>query len=204
VLTAYLLLTLVLVVTPGATTAVVIRNTLAGGVRSGLAAAAGAAVGNSSHAAMAGIGVAVLVARSPGLLGALQGAGALYLAWLGGTSLWRAARYVDGGLRLVDAFRGAAHGRSFREGVTVNLLNPAIISFYLAVVPAFVPATAPRGWFAVLAAWHVGLALTCHSVWALAFGRLRRAFAQPGARRAFQAGAGLALLGLAGRVIWPS
>ncbi len=202
---AYLAFTFLLVVTPGATTAVVVRSTLAGGTRAGLSSAAGAAVGNSSHALAAGVGVAVLVARLPDLLTVLRIAGALYLSWLGLLSLWAAARLPDGGVHAPDltrqsALRPSGDARSFREGVTVNLLNPAIASFYLAVVPSFVTASSPRGWFAVLAACHVGMAFACHSVWAVALDRLRALFHRPGARRALQAGTGVALLALAGRV----
>jgi threonine/homoserine/homoserine lactone efflux protein len=199
-LAAYLAFTFLLVVTPGATTAVVIRNTLAGGTRAGLTAAAGAAVGNSSHAVAAGVGVAMLVARRPDLLAILRFAGAVYLLWLGVRSLWAAARLPDGGVRPPPSGRRGHGGPSFREGITVNLLNPAIASFYLAVVPSFVPAGAPRGWFAVLAACHVLMALACHSAWAVALDRLGGLFERPAARRLLQAGTGVALLALAGRV----
>lgn len=202
---AYLAFTFLLVVTPGATTAVVIRSTLAGGTRAGLTSAAGAAVGNSSHALAAGVGVAVLVARLPDLLIVLRIAGALYLSWLGLLSLWAAARLPDGGVRAPDlpalsTARPSGNVRSFREGVTVNLLNPAIASFYLAVVPSFVPPAAPRGWFAVLAACHVGMAFACHGIWAVALDRLRVLFRRAPARRLLQVGTGVALLALAGRV----
>jgi threonine/homoserine/homoserine lactone efflux protein len=62
---AYLSFTAVLVLTPGSTTAVVVRNTLMGGRIGGFAAAMGAAVGNTSHAMAAGIGLAVVFDRSP-------------------------------------------------------------------------------------------------------------------------------------------
>jgi threonine/homoserine/homoserine lactone efflux protein len=146
--------------------------------------------------------VAVLVARLPDLLTILRLAGALYLSWLGARSLWAAATLPDGGVHAPDTRRGGTGRdvRSFREGVTVNLLNPAIASFYLAVVPSFVPAAAPRWWYGVLAACHVLMALTCHSVWAVALDRLRAFFHRPAARRLLQAGTGVALLALAGRV----
>jgi threonine/homoserine/homoserine lactone efflux protein len=122
--------------------------------------------------------------------------------WLGAQSVWLAWRYADGGLPL--AARGAAawsRATSFREGVLVNLLNPAIASFYLAVVPTFVSAAAPPGRYALLAACHVGMAFVCHSMWAAGLDRLGAWFHHPGARRALQAGTGVALLLLAARVI---
>jgi threonine/homoserine/homoserine lactone efflux protein len=147
---AYLSFTAVLVLTPGSTTAVIVRNTLIGGRVAGLAAALGAAVGNTSHAMAAGVGLAVVFARWPVAMSALRVCGALYLGWLGVRSVYRALAHVDGGLQPRKAARdddaGAQHDRavSFRQGCAVNLLNPAIAIFYLFVVPSFLPSGARR------------------------------------------------------------
>jgi threonine/homoserine/homoserine lactone efflux protein len=204
-LLAYLTFTVMLVVTPGSTTAVVVRNTLHGGRAAGLAAAAGAAMGNTSHAAAAGLGLAVVFARWPAALMLLRIGGAIYLAWLGLTSIHRVATQADGGLRLagVTDERGADEQRSgsFRQGLAVNLLNPAIATFYLIVVPSFLPPGAPPWYFALLAAMHIALAFTCHGVWAVALDSLRRLFHPPLARRVLEGATGLALLALAARVL---
>lgn len=204
-LLAYLSFTIILVMTPGATTAVVVRHTLAGGRSSGLAAAAGAAVGNTSHATAAGLGLAVIFAERPLAFAVLQVAGAFYLAWLGAVSVARVIRHADGGLRLDSAEAPSSaneHRRgSFRQGLAVNLLNPAIATFYLIVVPSFLPSGASRSYFAVLAALHVVIAFTWHGVWAFGLGRLRRLFQAPRARRALEAATGVALIGLAVRVL---
>lgn len=203
-LTAFLTLTFVLVITPGSTTAVVIRNTLEGGRRSGVAAACGAAVGNTTHATLAGIGLSVLIARWPAALQGIQVAGAGYLAWLGVKSLHRARREPDGGIAFAaDAAHGARPtvARSFRDGAVINLLNPPIITYYIAVVPSFIPAAAPRSYFAMLAGLHIAMALVCHSLWALALDRLRGWLRRPGARRLLEAGTGVALIALAIRVL---
>ncbi|HSJ39432.1 MAG TPA: hypothetical protein VK955_00070, partial [Xanthobacteraceae bacterium] len=52
---AYFTFTLVLVVTPGSTTAVVVRNTLEGGRRAGYWTALGAAIANSCIAIGCGV-----------------------------------------------------------------------------------------------------------------------------------------------------
>lgn len=204
-LVAYLTFTFILAVTPGSTTAVVVRNTLAGGRRSGLAAAAGAALGNTSQATAAGLGLAVVVARFPMALTVLRIAGALYLAWLGGTSIWRVAQRRDGALRaLAEDQREPRpeHHASFRQGLTVNLLNPSIATFYLVIVPSFLPPSAPRWFYAMLAAMHIAIAFTCHGAWTLAFHQLREFFRMPTARRVLEAATGAALLGLAARVFF--
>lgn len=203
-LLAYLAFTFVLAATPGATTAVVVRSTIAGGRVAGFSAAAGAAVANSSQAAAAGLGMAVLLARFPGVLALLRVAGAMYLAWLGLSSLWRLARPREAatGEFARDAIEQATlHRASFRQGLTVNLLNPAISTFYLVVVPSFVPLSAPPWYYAMLAAMHVAIAFTCHGVWAMAFDRLRNWLRGPAAHRALDGLTGAALLGLAARVL---
>lgn len=205
-LLAYLSFTFVLAVTPGSTTAVVVRNTLIGGRSAGLAAAAGAAVANTSHATAAGLGLAVVFARWPAALSAIRIGGAVFLAWLGLKSVYRVLTERDGGLRMLShggdrGMSSAAHAGSFRQGLTVNLLNPAIATFYLIVVPSFVPASAPRGYFAALAAMHVAMAFACHGVWAMALDALRRLFRSPLARRGLEGATGIALLGLAVRVL---
>lgn len=197
---AYLTFTFVLVVTPGSTTAVVVRNTLMGGRAAGFAAAAGAALGNATHATAAGLGLAVLFARWPAAFTFLRVAGGVFLAWLGARSLWRA---VHGGATTdsMPGDRPRSELGGFRQGLAVNLLNPSIATFYLVVVPSFVPAAAPAYRFAAMAAAHVVMAFGCHSVWVLALDRLRALFQTAGARAALDGVTGLALLALAVRVL---
>lgn len=199
----YVSLTAALVVTPGATTAVVVRNTLASGWRGGVFAALGAAAGNATHAVAAGLGLAVFVARVPALLVGIKVIGGLYLGWLGLSSV---IRLVTGAAlpisrTIISADAGFAHHHALREGLTVNLLNPAIATFYLAAVPSFLPAQAPRAYYVTLAAIHVGMALLCHSAWAFGMNRLRHALASPPARLILEGLTAAALLALAARVL---
>lgn len=201
---AYLGATLALVITPGATTAVVVRNTLRLGQRAGVMAALGAAAANATHATLAGLGLWVLVGRIPALLEAMRVAGAAYLAWLGLQSLMRLRSGPDATLsadRVASPSSAATTRTGFREGLSVNLLNPAIISFYLAVVPTFVPASPPRLYFVLLATTHVVLAFICHAGWAAAFHALRALFTHRAVYVSFQVMTALALLWLAARVL---
>lgn len=197
---AFLSFTFVFVATPGATTAVVVRNTLDNGRRAGLFAAMGAASANVTHATLAGVGGAALLRAWPGALEAVRLAGGGYLAWLGLRSLWLA--YL-GQAPLALAFTEArdAHHRSFREGLMVNVLSPVIMTFYLSVVPTFVRPVWPRWAYLVLAVSHVSLAFGCHAAWAIALHRMRRVFRQAGPRRLLGVATGVALLALAARVL---
>jgi threonine/homoserine/homoserine lactone efflux protein len=201
-LAAYLTFTVILAATPGSTTALVARNTLAGGRVAGLATALGAALGNSTHAAAAGLGLAVLFSRWPPALDFVRVAGGVCLGTLGLVSLARAAG--RGRTRVSPVPPGAAASASgpaaaggFRQGLSVNLLNPTIITFYLAVVPSFMPSGAPRWYFAVLAAIHVAIAFACHSSWALALDPLGRLLRAPRAGQALEGAIGFALILLA-------
>jgi threonine/homoserine/homoserine lactone efflux protein len=202
---AYLTFTFILVVTPGSTTAVVVRNTLEGGRRAGYATAFGAALANTFIAIGCGLGLSVLLAYWPGSVDAIRIGGAVFLAWLGAASLWRAWRTPDGGIRLsIDPgeARTRPHVRAYvGDGLAINLLSPIIISFYLSVVPSFIPAGASRLYYSMLAASHVTMAFLCHSMWATALDAMRRWFVAPWTRRTLQACTGLALLGLAARVL---
>ena len=69
---AFFTFTFVLVVTPGSTTAVVVRNTLEGGRRAGYLTALGAALANSTIAIACGLGLSVLISVWPGSLEAIR------------------------------------------------------------------------------------------------------------------------------------
>lgn len=182
------------------------RNTLEGGRRAGYFTALGAALANSLIAISCGLGLAVLVRVWPGSLEAIHIGGAAFLAWLGCTSLYRAIRLADGGIRLtVDPNAGPARSHAAAyvgDGLGINLLSPVIISFYLSVVPTFITAAAPRLYYSILAATHVGLALLCHSMWATALDFMRKWFVAPWTRRSLQAATGIALIALAAKVMF--
>ena len=181
------------------------RNTLEGGRRAGYLTALGAALANITIAIACGLGLSVLIAVWPGSLDAIRIAGATFLAWLGLASLYRAATRNDGGIRLSldpEAAPPRSHAGAYvGDGLGINLLSPIHISFYLSVVPAFIPPGGSRLYYSGLAATHVSLALLCHSIWATALDAMRRWIVEPWKRRLLQAATGLALIALAIRVL---
>lgn len=197
---AFLSFTFVFAATPGSTTAVVVRNTLDGGRHAGLFAALGAACANTTHASVAGFGGAAMLRAWPGALDAIRLAGGVYLAYLGLKAAWQAVQGTTPMAAALTESRGFHH-RSFREGLAVNLLGPATLTFYLAAVPTFIRPTWPAWAYVVMAGCHVGLAFACHSAWALALHRLRAVFRRPGPRRALGLATAVALLALAVRIV---
>jgi threonine/homoserine/homoserine lactone efflux protein len=185
---------------PGASTAVVLRNSVTGGVRSGVATAVGVNVGSILYGLLTAFGVSVVLQRWPGVWLVLRFAGVGYLAWLGVRSLMRAlsARPADPATPVAARrSRGAA-----REGFLTNALNPSIATFYLLILPQFIPVDAPFARTALLlTAVHVALALIWHLTWAAAGGTLAEFLGRTRPRRILEGLTGAALLLLAIRFL---
>jgi threonine/homoserine/homoserine lactone efflux protein len=195
---AFAAITVPLVATPGASTAVVLRNSVAGGTRAGVATAIGTNAASICYGILTAFGVSTVLQRWPLVWLALQIGGALYLAWLGLRSLVRARMYrqPDSPTRTTVPRPPAAH--SMREGFVTNALNPSLATFYLLIVPQFIPRDAPFATSAlILTAIHVSLAITWHLTWATAGGTLSATLSRTRPRRVLEAITGVALLALA-------
>jgi len=195
---SYLAVTVPLVLTPGASTAVVLRNSIAGGTRAGIATAIGINAGSLCYGLLSAFGFALALHRWPSVWEALRIGGAAYLAWLGLRSIRRALARPAA----VEAVSGyvAARGRFAHayEGFLTNALNPAIATFYLIILPQFIPREAPVVRSAlILTTVHISLAIAWHLGWAAAGGTLSRSLASGTPRRILDAGAGVALVALA-------
>jgi threonine/homoserine/homoserine lactone efflux protein len=142
-LLAFAGLCLLLSVTPGPDTFLVLRISLQS-AGAGIAAALGSAVASLVWAALVGVGLAAVLEDSAEVFRWLKIAGGLYLLYLGISSLIRARR-----TGAPSATGGHSTGRSnsrsysrragFGAGAFSTLLNPKVGLFYLAVVPQFIP-----------------------------------------------------------------
>ena len=95
-------------------------------------------------------------------------AGAAYLAWLGWAEL--RSQGAAGSATLDPGPR--TRGRLFRQGVTVSLLNPKAVLFFMAFLPQFVrpDGADPRLQMLALGGTFLGLALCTDTLWALVAG----------------------------------
>lgn len=196
---SYLSLAFVFAFTPGATTAVVIRHTLEGGVRRGMTASLGAMTASATQALLALAGVSTLLVAWPTGLRLLALAGAAFLAWLGLKSL-RAASAVNRSPSTVNRSPLTVDRSAFRAGFSINILNPSVTSFYVGVTPTFVPHGASWRALALLYVLHISVAISCHLFWATLFSRARTFFAAERPRRWLDAAVGVILLALAVRI----
>jgi threonine/homoserine/homoserine lactone efflux protein len=190
-LVAFLAVSAVVICTPGQDTALTIRSTLEGGRRSGIATAAGVALGQAVWTLAASVGVVALLSTSEPAFRTLKLAGAAYLVYLGAQSLSSALRgkpHAD-----LDTRRGGLHPRrALRQGLLSNLGNPKMAVFFTSLLPQF----AADGSFAALFALGMlfcALTFGWLTLYALAVARARQLIGAR-ARRVLDAVTGFVLM----------
>lgn len=140
VLAAFIAASLILIVTPGPDMTLFLGQTINGGRARGFAAMFGATAGLLVHSMMAAFGLSALLMASATAFTAIKFAGAAYLLWLA----WQAIRHGCA-LTLAPGSRAPLGlSRIFVMGLTVNLLNPKIVMFFLTFLPQFVLASDPH------------------------------------------------------------
>ncbi|WP_267596005.1 LysE family translocator [Carbonactinospora thermoautotrophica] len=201
----YLGLCLLITITPGLDTAVVVRSVLKGGTRAGLWTAAGCAAGLFVHAVAVAVGLAGLLLRSAVAFEVVKLAGAVFLVVLGARSLW-AARRAPEPVPVVSVAEGAGRwsARSpLVQGLLTNLTNPKATLFFLATLPQFVPADQPTRAVPValgLAVIAVMFSLSGLGLVAVGLGRVRRWLDSPRFRQVQEGLLGVTLVALGVRV----
>ena len=165
---AFLIATLVLVLTPGPAVVFIITRTLAQGRKAGLSSVAGVALGNLANAVGASIGLAALFAVSSLAFTVVRWAGAAYLIYLGIQALRQPAAPADG-----PQPPRAEPRKLFRDGFFVALLNPKTTLFFAAFIPQFLhPEGSQAVQALVLSVFFVVVAAMTDSLYALLAGSL--------------------------------
>ena len=195
----------VLNATPGVDMAFTLVSTLRGGVRAGLAAAAGIGSGCVVHALAATFGLAALMAASAAAFNAVKWAGAAYLLWLAVGMLRTALSRTDAPAQASEPDTAPpAPWSLWRQGFLTNVLNPKVALFSLALLPQFIDADAPDKTlaFLFLGLWSVLQGLLFLAVFVLLVAPLRRVRTRPVLVRGLHlVGAGL-FATLAVRLAW--
>ncbi|MDC0663746.1 LysE family translocator [Marinobacter sp. SS21] len=136
---AYLIAIVLLTITPGVDTLLVVRNSVRSGVRAGSVTSLGICSGLFIHATLSAVGISLILVQTAWAFTLLKWAGACYLLWLGLASLRLAcARSGNAGPGITPARVPPRFVRDFREGLLSNLLNPKTALFYMAFLPQFI------------------------------------------------------------------
>ena len=181
---------LVLVLSPGPDTMLILRYTIGSGQRVGLATVAGVQAGLAVHSLAAVVGLSVLIAANPIALQAVAILGSLYLACLGLQSIMAAAVTLDGTAVQVGA------AKACRDAFLTNLLNPKVLLLFLALMPQFIR---PGGSPVAVQLAFLGLALiVVNTAWqaflAISADRIRRWLNKPSVQRAVSLSTGIVLI----------
>ncbi len=193
---AFVAVSALLVVTPGADLLYVLGRGLAQGRRVALQSVAGLCAGYVGHTVLAVAGLAALVAASSAAFTVLRWAGAAYLVVLG-------LRLLRDRTALTPAGGAPAGGRRVvAQGVLTSLLNPKGLVLFVALLPQFTDPGAPVApQLAVLGLTHVALCAVVYGAvgWASGSAGARLA-SRPRAATAIRVVAGSVLVALGGRL----
>ncbi len=197
-MTAFVGLSVLLILTPGPNQALLTSRTLRGGVRDGMATVAGLAAGMAVHVLAAVAGLSALLAASAEVLAAVRLLGGAVLVALGVAALL--------GARRAHAAPGAAGGpaparRAVRDGALSMALNPKVTVFFVAVAPQFVaPGDGAALRVAALLLLYAALALAFWIAWVLALHRAQALVRRPAVHAWLQRATGVALCAFGARL----
>jgi len=214
---AFAALSALLVISPGATLAVVVETALGHGRRAALLTVVGVGLANATLASAAALGLSVIVDRRPSSLHLVRVAGGAYLAYLGARGLRRAlssrrpsAETAKGpgpipdsaARRSAESAQGPGPVSFMARGVLTNLLNPPVLLFYMTVVPQFIgPQDAYLARAFVLGATHVVMSVAWQGACGVAVGAAAEHMRRPAVRRTLEGVTGAVLVLLGARLL---
>ena len=169
---AFLVITVVLFLTPGPIVTLVVTTAARRGARAGLMTVAGATAGNAVLLACIAFGLSWILQSSAQIFEVLRWVGAAYLIWLG-VQAWRHA-----GMPAEEVAPG--HHVHTSRGFIVAITNPKSIAFFTAFLPQFIDPTLPvERQLLVMCVTSVLLGGVLDSGWAVAAGLGRAWFLKP-------------------------
>lgn len=183
----FLLLTLVLILTPGPIVTLMISTGATQGVRAVLATSVGTVAGNTVLIGSVAFGLSLILASAAVVFEVIRWAGVAYLIWLG-----------------VQAFRRAGQGTPapvpggvhVSRGFLVAVSNPKTMAFFTAFLPQFVdPALPTTLQLVVMVTVSVLLSGLLDAAWGIAAGFGRSWFLAPARQKLLGRASGVVLIG---------
>jgi threonine/homoserine/homoserine lactone efflux protein len=132
-LLAFTVAALLLAIIPGPGMLYVLARSLGGGRAVGLRSSVGTAIGGTVHVVAAAVGLSAILATSATAFTIVKYVGAVYLIWLGVSTIRSAGRSASAPeLGAADLDTGA-----LRQGIVTEMLNPKTALFFLTFLPQF-------------------------------------------------------------------
>lgn len=196
----YALISLLGAMSPGADFALITRIATLSGRRSGISAAVGVASGMAVNTTASILGLGAVLITSRWLYAALTILGGCYLAYLGVRALWsmRSPGPTESTEQTSPSRRSL--WASYRRGLIVNILNPKVIVFLVALMPQFLPRHPTVADQLAVGSVTVLAPLVWFTMVAFTFGLLKQVFERPAVRRTFNTFTGVVLITLGLRI----
>ena len=153
--TEFLITSLVVVLLPGAGVLYTLSTGLLKGVRAGVFASIGCTMGILPSLLASILGLAVIIHASALAFQLVKYAGVIYLLYLAWT-MWR----TTGMLNLAGEDARETAFATLMKGFLINILNPKLTLFFLALLPQFIPQQAADPTLTMLMLGGVYMALT--------------------------------------------
>ena len=126
---------LILNITPGADMLYIANRSASQGTEAGIVAALGIGAGCLFHIVFAALGLSVVLATSAMAFTVVKYAGAAYLIYLGLTTIssLRSTAAIE-----TTTVSPLSPWKIFRQAILINVLNPKVALFFMALLPQFV------------------------------------------------------------------
>ena len=158
----FIITSAILTIMPGPDILFVMAQSMIQGKRAGFMVALGLSSGLFVHTAAAALGISIIIANSPTLFSIIKYAGVAYLLYMGIMALLEVRKSIKADKETttpqaselqteintftddikkenIQSEAGGKNGwKLYRTGITMNLLNPKVILFFLALFPQFI------------------------------------------------------------------
>ncbi len=138
-LALFILSGILLNITPGPDTLLILSRSAGQGWRAGSAAAAGIGAGTFVHILAAALGLSALLATSATAFTIVKYVGAAYLLYVG-IGMLRSKPVPESAANAAATPVAVGYHKLFLQGFLTNVLNPKVAIFFLAFVPQFIAA----------------------------------------------------------------
>lgn len=178
---------LVCVISPGPDFALVVRNSVMYSRRTGIFTALGTSIGLTFHATYTLIGIALIIAKSEYGFLVIKILGAIYLGYLGITSILKRSAILEEMAEIEQAAKEKATKdltafQAIRIGFLTDALNPFAMVFFLSVFALVLDPTTsmPIKLFYGAEIWVVGFLWFAGVAWFFSQHNIRQLFARMG------------------------
>jgi threonine/homoserine/homoserine lactone efflux protein len=142
---SFALASLLLAISPGPDNIFVLTQSVARGAKYGIAIASGLITGCIVHTSIVALGFAVIIRDNEWLLYSIKIAGAIYLLYLA-FKIYKSAGSIEFGDSRTSS---QSLWKLYKIGITMNLLNPKVTLFFLALLPQFIIADSFPDWIQI-------------------------------------------------------